>query len=356
MTTAIQETIVLSANEKEELNQYEETILKNLKSFLEVANALLEIREKKLYRASHQTFDIYVKERWGFSDRYARNLISSAGVIKNLTTGTIVPVLVPENEAQARAISDLKPEQQIEVAAEMKKLKDSGEKVTAETFKTKANELRNKNKPVSENPPSTPVNSGLTSNSLKVQDPDAVQEIAAAYENLPFKVGDTVKIISTVIEKYYHQVGPITEIINPDYQNPKYAVKFDFMDDSICFHKDQLEKIEHQKEPMLEKTIETSSYLKSLPFIFAGFESRSFVNLRSSNELSFIKFIFNSEIQEKFSDVIINLNLLKNEMIIFKEPVNSLDKDEVIFFGKIPDSQFEVDILFKLLGLNDDLK
>ena len=45
-----------------------------------------EIRDEKLYRESHKTFEKYVDEKWSMGRSYANKLIASADVGKVLCT------------------------------------------------------------------------------------------------------------------------------------------------------------------------------------------------------------------------------------------------------------------------------
>lgn len=105
---------VLTTIETTELAQCEQVIERGLQTFYEVGAALLAIRDKRLYRAEHGTFEDYCLARWGFSDRRARQLMSAAETFVNIQTGTIVPVL-PATESQARPLSTIEPEHQAEV-------------------------------------------------------------------------------------------------------------------------------------------------------------------------------------------------------------------------------------------------
>ena len=84
------------------LAQHEAAIERGLTTFVEVGEALLAIRDERLYRQTHATFEDYCRERWGMSDRRARQLMSAAEV-----TGTVVPagLPAPSNEAQARELA-----------------------------------------------------------------------------------------------------------------------------------------------------------------------------------------------------------------------------------------------------------
>lgn len=93
------------------LAKCEEVIDRGLHTFVDVGNALLEIRDSRLYRETYSTFEDYCKERWGWARNYANKLIASAEVVSNL--GTIVPIL-PMAESQARPLTSLSPDIQRE--------------------------------------------------------------------------------------------------------------------------------------------------------------------------------------------------------------------------------------------------
>jgi hypothetical protein len=103
----------LTIAEAGQLAAQEAVIERGLKTFVDVGNALLTIRDGRLYRASHGTFEDYCRERWGMTDRRARQLMGAAETIALLQTGTIVPVL-PITESQARPLTALPPERQAE--------------------------------------------------------------------------------------------------------------------------------------------------------------------------------------------------------------------------------------------------
>lgn len=96
-----------------DLERLEGIITRNLQSFYEVGRALMEIRDKGLYKdvLGFDTFEIYCKSKWDFTGSYARYLMLSAGVMDNIKTVTIV---TPSTESQARPLSKLEPDQQRE--------------------------------------------------------------------------------------------------------------------------------------------------------------------------------------------------------------------------------------------------
>lgn len=115
----------LSAPERDRLAELEEVVNRGLRTFVEVGSALAEIRDSRLYRAKHGTFEAYCRERWAMTDRRARQLMTAASTAKEVGTGTTVP----ENEAQARPLTRLKdPEQRREAWG--KAVEESGGKPT----------------------------------------------------------------------------------------------------------------------------------------------------------------------------------------------------------------------------------
>ena len=102
----------MNSLETTRLTECEAVIERGLKTFVDVGSALMEIRDSRLYRQTHGTFEDYCRERWGWGRNYTNKLISSAEVVNNL--GTIVPIL-PATESQARPLTMFEPEQQREI-------------------------------------------------------------------------------------------------------------------------------------------------------------------------------------------------------------------------------------------------
>jgi hypothetical protein len=101
----------LSVDERTEFQQLETVIQVGLQTFFEVGNALMEIRDRRLYREAHETFEDYCNQRWQFSKSQANRLIGAAQVVE-----TLAPIgVIPKNEAQARPLTQLAPERRAEV-------------------------------------------------------------------------------------------------------------------------------------------------------------------------------------------------------------------------------------------------
>ena len=74
---------LLSETEKEERDNLERTVEQ---AFYIAGKALKLLRDKRLYRENHATFEAYVKERFDFTKRAAYYLIDAAEVVNNLKT------------------------------------------------------------------------------------------------------------------------------------------------------------------------------------------------------------------------------------------------------------------------------
>jgi len=116
----------LTKIEQQKLEALEEVISDNLVAFYQVGKALSEIRDSKLYRQTHQTFEDYVADRWGMSRDYAYKLVTASEVVDNVDHG----IQKPTSERQARPLTALPPQQQQQAWKEAVETAPKG-KVTA---------------------------------------------------------------------------------------------------------------------------------------------------------------------------------------------------------------------------------
>ena len=73
------------------------------------------LRDKKLYRSTHKTFQEYCQDRFGFTRRSAYYLIDAVKIVDNLKKCEPMVHILPTNERQCRSLKSLKPEQQRKV-------------------------------------------------------------------------------------------------------------------------------------------------------------------------------------------------------------------------------------------------
>jgi len=124
------ELVPLSTDETTLLATCEATIRSGLQTFVEVGHALLEIRDSRLYRQTHVTFEAYCEQEWQLSRRHAYELIDAAGVAEAMCA-IGAQSSQPTSERQARELVGLPPEQAAEV---MRTAAETG-KVTAATIR-----------------------------------------------------------------------------------------------------------------------------------------------------------------------------------------------------------------------------
>ncbi|MBD2452348.1 hypothetical protein H6G76_35660 [Nostoc sp. FACHB-152] len=121
-----QEVPELSQEEQRDRARLEEKVET---AFYEAGCALRELRDRRLYRSTHKTFEEYCKERFGFERRHPYRLIEAAGVVDNLkkmcpiwtqknvvsktvTVETVGTSVLPTSEGQVRPLTTLEPQEQ----------------------------------------------------------------------------------------------------------------------------------------------------------------------------------------------------------------------------------------------------
>lgn len=152
-----EETIMadeLSLSEAQQLTSLEAIIETGLQTFVDVGQALMEIRGSRLYRGQYGNFEEYCRERWGFKRAHAYRMIEAAEVVSNLET---LKVGLPANEAQARPLTGLPAEWQREVWQRAVETAPEG-RVTAEHVQRVAESLipTPDSHPADSRPPLTP--------------------------------------------------------------------------------------------------------------------------------------------------------------------------------------------------------
>lgn len=133
----MQVSLQLSLIEVQRLEVLESVIEAGMQTFVHVGNALLEIRDSRLYRTSHGTFEDYCREKWRFTRMRASQLIAAAEVVGNVNHG----LQLPATERQARPLATLPPDAQREVWATAVETAPGG-KVTAAHVQATVNTYR----------------------------------------------------------------------------------------------------------------------------------------------------------------------------------------------------------------------
>lgn len=144
--------MTLEPSESTELQACEQVIAKGLNHFVHVGNALIRIRDLKLYRATHATFAAYCKERWDMAKSQAYRVIEAAQVVGVLPIkseevkmspngGQSLPA--PASERVVRPLTQLEPERQPAAYARAVEMAN-GEAPTAKQVQAAVEEIKPK--------------------------------------------------------------------------------------------------------------------------------------------------------------------------------------------------------------------
>ncbi len=124
----------LAPDERSRLTELEQIVEEGFEAFVVVGRALLEIRDSRLYRETHTTFEAYCRERWGMSARHANRTIAASEVVE------IVGPIGPSNVGQARELTPLLGNEAalIETCRELRA--EHGDRLTAEIVRQAVSE------------------------------------------------------------------------------------------------------------------------------------------------------------------------------------------------------------------------
>ncbi|MBD2536651.1 hypothetical protein H6G97_48345 [Nostoc flagelliforme FACHB-838] len=112
-------TITVSAVEVTELTQEEQSDRLYLerkveRAFFEAGKALIELRDRRLCRSTHKTFDEYCLDRFGYNRSRSYQLVDAAVVVDNLQKCPQIVDILPTAEGQVRPMTKLEPQEQQE--------------------------------------------------------------------------------------------------------------------------------------------------------------------------------------------------------------------------------------------------
>lgn len=111
--TAVEVVEELTSEEATDRHQLE---LRVEKAFYQAGTALRELRDRRLYRSTHKTFEEYCRTRFDFTRMNASYLIAGASVVDNLLNlSTNRLQILPTKLEQTKPLARLKPDQQRQV-------------------------------------------------------------------------------------------------------------------------------------------------------------------------------------------------------------------------------------------------
>lgn len=138
-------TSSLSAREQKELREQEARIAAGIRSFRDVGGALLRIRDARLYRETHASFEAYCDEKWQLERARAYQFMAGATVVQTLPAkaGDMV-----RNEAQARALAPILRDRGVSgVEQVLAMAHERGAPMTAPLIRRLSSEVMNPNQP-----------------------------------------------------------------------------------------------------------------------------------------------------------------------------------------------------------------
>ncbi len=134
--TRIHAATDLTPGERRHLTALERRIEHGLQTFKEVGTALMEVRDSRLYRDVHPSFEAYCQTRWGLERQRAYQLIGAVEVVAALPEAGRGLI---RNEATARELVPLMRDDPAAFQAVWARVtevaKDGDGKVTAETVR-----------------------------------------------------------------------------------------------------------------------------------------------------------------------------------------------------------------------------
>jgi len=112
-------TIDVTAVEVPELTEDEQRDRLHLerkveRAFFEAGKALAELRDRRLYRSTHKTFEEYCKDRFGYNRSRSYQMMDAAIVVDNLQKCPQIVDILPTTEGQVRPLTKLEIQQQQE--------------------------------------------------------------------------------------------------------------------------------------------------------------------------------------------------------------------------------------------------
>lgn len=130
----------LNAAERAKLDRYEAQLQHHFETFRTAGEALLGIRDARLYREHFATFEDYCRTKWDMSKTQANRLIAAAKVVENISS------VAPEEakhltESVIRSLATLEPKDQKKAFAKAVKAAPAATGVTAKVVAQAAREV-----------------------------------------------------------------------------------------------------------------------------------------------------------------------------------------------------------------------
>lgn len=282
----------LSDAERQELAECEAVIERGLRSFIEVGTRLAQVRDGRLYRETHPTFEAWLQERWGLARSRGYQLMTSASVA--VAMSKILDAPVPVIESHAAALAGLEPE----VAAELYRVAEGRGKVTADGLR----EVRRQYERV-------PVAAGDSVAALlqlhqagMIETPDLVTELAALGVDLsglaidpasPDRVATDASPGKVLTGLAGGEDSPPVRIRTPDQVIPEVSGEQDFSPDEAR------SVTQDRKAISGDKSVITSPAPDSLADVYDGLRADVQALLNKGTPASYVLFLLQDGMTER---------------------------------------------------------
>jgi len=181
-------------SELDHLRHCERIVLRGMAAVFEVAAAIREIREQKLWKhaeapageATYANFDDYAQRVLGITRNYAGRLINSVEVTESVPIGTI------SNEAQARELAKAPKDERESVVKEAGLLSSRG-KPTAKAIKEVIEKRRKSSEPTRQDEEADEPTEIVEETSAEIDNP-VWDEIAVEAHSIAYDLGNRARV------------------------------------------------------------------------------------------------------------------------------------------------------------------
>lgn len=131
----------LSTAERAQFRKFEGQIRHHFETFQTAGSALMSIRDQRLYRETHATFEDYCREKWEMSKTQANRLIAAAVVVENVASVVPAGIAGHLTESVIRPLTNLPPEAQKKAMAKAVEAAPGSRGLTAKVVNAAAHEV-----------------------------------------------------------------------------------------------------------------------------------------------------------------------------------------------------------------------
>jgi hypothetical protein len=205
------ELVPLSVNEERRFQECEKIITDGLNTFMEVGQALTEIRNRRLYREDFKTFEAYAHQKWGIKRQRAYELMGASEVTRNLSE---ISDILPAKESHAASLLKLSPEDQRKTWQEI--IEESGDNILSLTASQIKRKVSDRIRKANQTELSADEQQAIT-----LQE-EAIKPIAKAMKKAPEQLFITISgswLIKNNLEPVWRELRGVTRKIDANFSD-----------------------------------------------------------------------------------------------------------------------------------------